>query len=330
MYRGIDIIRQHLIPTAYMKGKKVVFIGEVGRPENIENQTRESIREFWDLNLGVYFAQDIPYIIQWELFCNEPKVGPKSQDRNKTTDELRGFWLIRPDGSKGWAQEYFEEILSNNPNLTSMVTTVDNKTTVVPNTNLRGEVTSSANEVTNVAVSRSVPDRTKLDGIATQTFTIGENYGGGKIFWLDSSGQHGLIAATSDQSTGIQWYNGSNTVTGASLDGVYAGKANTGLIIKNQGEGSYAAQVCNDYAVTVNNEYYDDWYLPSKYELNLLYTQKDIVGGFDSCYYWSSTENYNILNLNPNAFGQGFEDGRQYYSGYSKNFTFNVRAVRAF
>jgi hypothetical protein len=112
MYKGIDIIRQHLVPTPYMKGKKVVFIGEVGRPENIENQTRESIREFWDLNMGVYLAQDIPYIIQWELFCNEPKVGPRTQDRNKTTDELRGFWLIRPDGSKGWAQEYFEEILA--------------------------------------------------------------------------------------------------------------------------------------------------------------------------------------------------------------------------
>lgn len=112
MYKGIDIIRQYLIPTSYMEGKKVVFIGEVGRPENIENQTRESIREFWDLNMGVYLAQSIPYIIQWELFCNEPKIGPRTQDRNKTNDELRGFWLIRPDGTKGWAQEYFEELLA--------------------------------------------------------------------------------------------------------------------------------------------------------------------------------------------------------------------------
>jgi hypothetical protein len=112
MYKGIDIIRQHLVPTSYMKGKKVVFIGEVGKAENIENQTRESIREFWDLNMGVYLAQNIPYIIQWELFCNEPKEGPRTQDRNKTNDELRGYWLIRPDGTKSWAQEYFEEILA--------------------------------------------------------------------------------------------------------------------------------------------------------------------------------------------------------------------------
>lgn len=112
MFKGIDYIRQQLIPTDYMKGEKVVFIGEIGEPENINYQTRETIREFWDVMLGVYIAQKIPYIIFWELFCNEPKVGPRTQDRNKTTDELRGFWLIRPDGSKGWAQEYFDEILS--------------------------------------------------------------------------------------------------------------------------------------------------------------------------------------------------------------------------
>ena len=112
MFKGIDYIRQHLTPTSYMKGKKVVFIGEIGEPENINNQTRESIREFWDVMMGVYLAQDIPYIIHWELFCNEPKIGPRTQDRNKTADELRGFWLIRPDGSKSWAQEYFDEILA--------------------------------------------------------------------------------------------------------------------------------------------------------------------------------------------------------------------------
>ena len=112
MYKGIDYIRQHLNPTSYMKGEKVVFIGEIGEPENINNQTDKSIREFWDLMLGVYIAQDIPYIVQWELYCNENKDGsPRTQDRNKSAEELRGFWLIRPDGSKSWAQEYFEDIL---------------------------------------------------------------------------------------------------------------------------------------------------------------------------------------------------------------------------
>jgi hypothetical protein len=48
-----------------------------------------------------------------KLYTDENKDGsPRMQNRNKTAEELRGFWLIRPDGSKGWAQEYFEEILS--------------------------------------------------------------------------------------------------------------------------------------------------------------------------------------------------------------------------
>lgn len=112
MYKGIDFIRKNLRPSPYMKGEKVVFIGEIGLPENINNQTRESIWEFWDLMMGVYLAQKVPYVIIWELFCNEPKEGPRNQDRNKRGEELRGFWLIRPDGSKSWAQEYFDELFS--------------------------------------------------------------------------------------------------------------------------------------------------------------------------------------------------------------------------
>ena len=38
---------------------------------------------------------------------------------------------------------------------------------------------------------------------AVGTHFIGESYGGGIVFWVDATGQHGLIAATSDQSTGI-------------------------------------------------------------------------------------------------------------------------------
>ncbi len=140
---------------------------------------------------------------------------------------------------------------------------------------------------------------------------------------MDASGQHGLIAAAVDQSTGIQWNNGSYTTTGATLDAVYTGMSNTNKIIANQGAGSYAAQLCADYSVTVNNEYYDDWYLPSKYELNLLYQQKSAVGGFSSTYYWSSLEHDAI-----STWRQTFDVGYQYYG--SKTSAGGVRAVRAF
>ena len=60
---------------------------------------------------------------------------------------------------------------------------------------------------------------------------IGDTYQGGIIFYLDASGCHGLIAATADQSTGIQWYNGNLTRTNSVRDGIDAGEFNTERII---------------------------------------------------------------------------------------------------
>ena len=156
-------------------------------------------------------------------------------------------------------------------------------------------------------------------GSAT-TLNIGQSYQGGKIFWLDASGQHGLIASTADQSTGIQWYNGSNTTTNAVRDGIGAGKFNTERIIANQGSGAYAAQICANY----QGGNYGDWYLPSKYELNLLYLQKTVVGGFVGNYYWSSNEYDNY-----DAWDQDFTNGGGQGLNCRPSLAF-VRAVRAF
>jgi len=154
---------------------------------------------------------------------------------------------------------------------------------------------------------------------AGSVHTIGESYGGGIVFYVYDGGKHGLIAATADQSAGIQWYNGSNTVTNAVRDGIGAGEFNTERIIANQGAGAYAAQICANY----QGGNYGDWYLPSKHELNLLYLQKVTFGGFITNYYWSSTE-YDTSS----AWLQNFTNGNQ--ANYNKNITNGVRAVRAF
>jgi len=148
---------------------------------------------------------------------------------------------------------------------------------------------------------------------------IGEIYEGGKVFYISDGGLHGLIAATTDQSTAIQWYNGSNTMTNAVRDKIYSGQQNTERIIINQGGGSYAAQICANY----QGGDYGDWYLPSKYELNLLYLQQTVVGSFASGNYWSSSE----FDAN-NVWTQDFASGTQ--QTINKVTTFNVRAVRAF
>ena len=76
---------------------------------------------------------------------------------------------------------------------------------------------------------------------------------------------------------------------------------------------------------------YGDWYLPSKYELNLMYQNIGRVakgknknkGGFVSYSYWSSTEYDSSV-----AWRQVFINGFQLSN--DKYYTIYVRAVRAF
>jgi len=162
--------------------------------------------------------------------------------------------------------------------------------------------------------------------VAACGLSIGDTYQGGIIFYLDATGCYGLIAAASDQSSGIRWDGGSYTNTRARADGIGAGLKNTAIIIANQGpvDGEpFAATVCNEYTVTVGGFTYGDWYLPSKYELKLLYLERATVGNFTNNDYWSSTE-----NATNTAWRMDFNDGTQPNNG--KNNTSNVRAVRAF
>jgi len=161
---------------------------------------------------------------------------------------------------------------------------------------------------------------------------IGAAYGGGKIAYIlqpEDSGyvagqMKGLIAAPSDQSTGIQWgcY---GTVVGGTSTSLGSGASNTAIISASCGSGT-AARLCSDLSLGG----YDDWYLPSTHELQKLYTYRlaiggfSSVGGFPSTHYWSSSEGdvssgwYFIFSNGTNN-----NDG-------SKPGLFRVRAIRSF
>ncbi len=163
--------------------------------------------------------------------------------------------------------------------------------------------------------------------ISASMHYIGESYGGGIVFYVYDNGQHGLIAPTADQYAGMQWYNGTDKYTGTTGDGLGAGAMNTAMIVATQmadlETGNFAAKVCADYSVTVGGITYGDWYLPSKYELNLLFLQKDMVGGFATSTYWSSSEEDRSI-----AWTQSFSSGTP--SSADKGNRFYVRAVRNF
>ena len=151
---------------------------------------------------------------------------------------------------------------------------------------------------------------------------------GGLICYINpnylADGWHYLEAAPSDQSAGLIW--GDYSTTGATATAIGTGRANTNTIVDSLGAGSYAAQLCND--LTLGG--YDDWFLPSKDELNQMYVDLKAhgVGGFDGdpTNYWSSSED---ASIGANAWLQVFSSGYQGVAGKGNNPS-RVRAIRAF
>jgi hypothetical protein len=155
---------------------------------------------------------------------------------------------------------------------------------------------------------------------------------GGLIFYVSSDGFssksvtcHYLEAAPVDLGT-CQWGGyGTSCSTGTNIG---TGATNTAALATHDhgmpslGSGLHlAAQACAEYAVGI----YSDWFLPSKNELGLMYTNLKAqgLGGFSNSWYWSSSE-----SSDNDAWMQYFGSGLSTIA--SKDNTCSVRAVRAF
>ena len=167
------------------------------------------------------------------------------------------------------------------------------------------------------------------------TTGIGSSYGSGIVFYILQPGDpgyiagetHGLIAAASDQSTGIVWSKNNTTIIGTTSTALGTGLANTNAIVAQSGSGTCASSICKAY----NGGGKSDWYLPSLNELNLMYNNigqgaaspYTNIGGFADFVYWSSSEANSL-----EAWYQSFVTSVSIYSG--KQSTLPVRAVRSF
>ena len=169
------------------------------------------------------------------------------------------------------------------------------------------------------------------DGSCRYTPIIGDTYQGGIVFYLDGNGG-GLIAAPSDQSYRAKW--GCNGTTIGTGTAVGTGNQNTIDIEAGDTIVGTAADICAN--LTLGG--YSDWFLPSKDELNLIWTNladsdgdgsnngpsdPNNLGGFANYIYWSST-NY----VQDGAWVQSFINGYQHLN--LKDVNDYVRAVRAF
>ncbi|MBA4167770.1 MAG: DUF1566 domain-containing protein [Chitinophagaceae bacterium] len=157
---------------------------------------------------------------------------------------------------------------------------------------------------------------------------VGEVFQGGVLAYLlkpSDSGYvatvpHGLVAAPDDLGR-FQWSNYVYTQTGASATALGTGNANTATIVTSLGTTtSYAARYCAELVLGGH----DDWYLPSRDELMLLYDARNAIRNFSSSdYYWTSSDQGGST-----AWIQSFITGVS--SSYDKAGNFKVRAIRTF
>jgi hypothetical protein len=170
-----------------------------------------------------------------------------------------------------------------------------------------------------------------------KTYKIGDaGPAGGIIFYdkgNDSGGWRYLEAApASVEGKNIQWAANSGAVSRTNTE-AGTGKQNTQTIMNHAlqtGENMAAARLCD----RLQSGGYDDWYLPSKVELGIMYLnlKMDDIGGFGNEWYWSSSES----GEGNGAWAQNFNNGQQNGSGsYSdsigrKTRSNSVRAIRQF
>ena len=128
----------------------------------------------------------------------------------------------------------------------------------------------------------------------TPTYTVG--YWpelGGYVFYVSANGKHGLVAETQNQGIS-NWYLATDMISNP---------LNHSLIGRN----------------------FNDWRLPTKFELNEMSLYKQNIGGFNNEFYWSSTE-----GSSSKAWRQSFITNAQLSFAKTNALLMDIRAVRSF
>lgn len=160
-----------------------------------------------------------------------------------------------------------------------------------------------------------------------KTYKIGDRGpGGGYVFYdkgIFSNGWRYLEAASEEFEFSAEWGAFGKNIAGTEYS-VGSGKRNTNLIthvLKTVGETEKAVQ----RAAGITSDTYDDWFIPSKDELNLMYhnLKRKELAQFKNKDYWSSSQLSESW-----AWSQSFKDGQQISN--QKNGLCYIRPVRAF
>jgi hypothetical protein len=153
---------------------------------------------------------------------------------------------------------------------------------------------------------------------------IGQELEGGIVFYIDETGEHGLVAALEDLGQ-FEWGCIWTSISGLDGQAIGTGLQNTLEIVAGCSETPIAASE----ALAYESEGYSDWYLPSRDELKEMYNTignggpEGNIGGFGGEWHWSSSEPSNGF-----AWYVDFDDGGTGSAG--KSGAVRVRVIRAF
>ena len=155
----------------------------------------------------------------------------------------------------------------------------------------------------------------------TPAYSMGQHVGGGVIFYIDPSGQHGLISSETDQPNIYPFGCDTLTMIGTSTD-FGTGNLNTAAIIAACPAQDIAANVCD----TSTHGGFSDWFLPSRDELDSMHLHKAMIGGFIPGWYWSSSE-----VSEPGAWFVSFNPVYPWIDALTSKFSYlYVRCIRNF
>ena len=186
------------------------------------------------------------------------------------------------------------------------------------------DLTENANNGIIYNIERSSDTPIMLCQQSNTPYQVGDIVEGGVVF-VDDSQERGLVADMSDLPGYYEWGCHGDNLDGAYNSGIGYGLENTFAIDSLCDDSLIAASV----SLAFESNGYEDWYLPSIAELELLYNnllnQLEIDSQNDNNnYYWSSTQ----INEN-NAFDILIENGS--YDLFSNKYNaFKVRPIRAF
>ena len=158
---------------------------------------------------------------------------------------------------------------------------------------------------------------------------IGLETEGGIIFYIDESGEHGLVAAKENLVDGYEWGCYEISVNGADGDEIGAGYQNTLDILYNGCESYYGGVIAAEAASNIDINGFSDWFLPSTNELLEIYNTIGRGGNLGNPLglngsYWSSERGplccARVVSLN---------NGMVYYTS-QRRFQNPIAVIRAF